>query len=75
MIALKILEVDNYLQKIGTDMRTMFRLAKEGKKTENWLNQNFSQRNMDIKKKKKEAVANALARKRYSTTKQRQETF
>ena len=62
MIAQKSSEVYTDLQKIGTDMITMFRLAKEEKQTENWLNQDFSQDDNDVKKKKK-AVARALARK------------
>ena len=63
MIAQKSSEVYTDLQKIGTDMITMFRLAKEEKQTENWLNQDFSQDDNDVKKKKR-AVARALSRKR-----------
>ena len=74
MIAQKSSEVYTDLQKIGTDMITMFRLAKEEKQTENWLNQDFSQDDNDVKKKKK-AVARALARKRYSTTKIKARNF
>ena len=55
MIAQKSLEVDTDLQKIGTDMITMFRLAKEEKQTKNWLNQDFSQDDNDVKKKKKKS--------------------
>ena len=74
MIAQKSSEVYTDLQKIGTDMITMFRLAKKEKQTENWLNQDFSQDDNDVKKKKK-AVARALARKRYSTTKIKARNF
>ena len=52
MIAQKSSEVDTDLQKIGTDMITMFRLAKEEEQTKNWLNQDFSQDDNDVKKKK-----------------------
>ena len=55
MIAQKSLEVDTDLQKIGTDMITIFRLAKEEKQTKNWLNQDFSQDDNDVKKKKKKS--------------------
>ena len=75
MIAQKSLEVDTDLQKIGTDMITMFRLAKEEKQTKNWLNQDFSQDDNDVKKKKKKAAARALARKKYSTTKIKARNF
>ena len=69
------LEVDTDLQKIGTDMITMFRVAKKkNKQTENWLNQGFSQDDNDVKKKKK-AAARAFARKRYSTTKVQARNF
>ena len=53
MMAQKMLEVDANLQKIGTDMITMFKVVKKKKKTENWLNQGFSQDDNDVKKKKK----------------------
>ena len=54
MMAQKMLEVDANIQKIGTDMITMFKvLKKKKKKTENWLNQGFSQDDNDVKKKKK----------------------
>ena len=49
MIGQKSSEVDTDLQKIGTDMITMFRVAKEEKQTENWLNQDFSQDDNDVK--------------------------
>ena len=52
-MAQKMLEVDANLQKIGTDMITMFKVVKKKKKTENWLNQGFSQDYYDVKKKKK----------------------
>ena len=52
MIDQKSSEVDTDLQKIGTDMITMFRLAKEEEQTKNWLNQDFSQDDNDVKKKK-----------------------
>ena len=74
MIAQKSSEADTDLQKIGTDMITMFRLGKEEKQTENRLNQDFSQDHNDIEKKKKAAVR-ALARKRYSTTKIKARNF
>ena len=49
---------------------TMFKVAKkEEKKTDKWLNQDFSQDDTNVEKKKKKAAARALARKRYSTTK------
>ena len=51
MIAQKMLEVDANLQKIGTDMITMFKVAATKKTTENWLNQGFSQDDNDVKKK------------------------
>ena len=73
MIAQKSLEVDTDLRKIDTDMITMFRLAKEEKQTKNWLNQDFSQDDNDVKKKK--AAARALARKKYSTTKIKARNF
>ena len=67
--------MDTDLQKIGTDMITMFRLRKEEKQTENWLMQDLSQDDNDVTKNGKAAVT-ALVRKRYSTTKtQKQETF
>ena len=54
MMAQKMLEVDANLQKIGTDMITMFKVVKKKKKpTENWLNQGFCQDDNDVKKKKK----------------------
>ena len=53
MIAQKSSEVNNDLQKIGTGVITMFKVAKEEKQTENWLNQDFSQDYNDVKKKKK----------------------
>ena len=74
MIAQKSSEADTDLQKIGTDMITMFRLGKEEKQTENRLNQDFSQDHNDNEKKKKAAVR-ALARKRYSTTKIKARNF
>ena len=74
MIAQKSSEVDTDLQQIVTDMITMFRVAKGEKQTGNWLNQDFSQEDNDVKKKKK-AAARALARKRYSTTKVRARNF
>ena len=46
----KSLEVDTNLQKIGTDIIMIFRVAKEEKQTENRLNQDFSQDD-DFKKK------------------------
>ena len=46
----KNLEVDTNLQKIGTDIIMIFRVAKEEKQTENRLNQDFSQDD-DFKKK------------------------
>ena len=49
MIAQKSSEVDTDLQKIGTDMITMFCLAKKEKQTENRVNQDFSQDNNDVK--------------------------
>ena len=49
MIAQKSSEVDTDLQKIGTDMITMFWLAKKEKQTENRVNQDFSQDNNDVK--------------------------
>ena len=52
MIAQKSSDVDTDLQKIGTDMITMFRLAKEEEQTKNWLNQDFSRDDNDVKKKK-----------------------
>ena len=52
MIAQKMLEVDANLQKVGTDMITMFKVAtKKTKTAENWLNQGFSQDDNDVKKK------------------------
>ena len=48
--------------------------SKRRKKTENWLNQDFSQDKNDVKKNKK-ATARALARKRYSTTKIKARNF
>ena len=60
MIAQKSLEVDTDLQKIGTDMITMFRLAKEEKQTKNWLNQDFSQDDNDVKKKKKKSSSESF---------------
>ena len=74
MIAQKSSEVDTNLQKIGTDMITMFRVAKKEKQTENRLNQDFSQDDNDVKKKTKVA-ARAPARKRYSTTKIKARNF
>ena len=74
MIAQKSSEVDTDLQKIGTGMITMFRLGKEEKQTENRLNQDFSQDDNDIEKKKKAAMR-ALARKRYSTSKIKARNF
>ena len=68
VIAQKSLEVDSDLQKIGKDIITMFRPAKEEKETENRLNQDFSQDDNNFNKEKK-AAARALARKRYSTKK------
>ena len=56
------------------DMIMMFRLTKEEKQTENWLNQDFSQDDNDFKKKKKTAVR-ALPTKRYSTTKTKARNF
>ena len=67
VIAQKSSEVDTNLQKIGKDMITMFRVAKEEKQTENWLNQDSTQDDNDVKKKK--AAARALARRRYNRTK------
>ena len=49
MIAQKSSEVDTDLQTIGTDMITMFWLAKKEKQTENRVNQDFSQDNNDVK--------------------------
>ena len=49
MIGQKSSEVDTDLQKIGTDMITMFWLAKKEKQTENRVNQDFSQDNNDVK--------------------------
>ena len=63
MIAQKNLEVDTDFQKIGTDMIAMFKEAKEENQTENRLNQDFSQNDDDVKKKKKVA-ARALGRKK-----------
>ena len=63
MIAQKSLEVDTDLQKIGTDMITMFRLAKEEKQTKNWLNQDFPQDDNDVKKKKKKQQREILLEK------------
>ena len=74
IIAQKSSEVDTDLQKIGTGMITMFRLGKEEKQTENRLNQDFSQDDNDIEKKKKAAMR-ALARKRYSTSKIKARNF
>ena len=74
MVAHKSSEVDTDLQQIVTDMITMFRVAKGEEQTGNWLNQDFSQEDNDVKKKKK-AAARALARKRYSTTKVRARNF
>ena len=56
------------------DMIMMFRLTKEEKQTENWLNQDFSQDDNNVKKKKKVA-ARALATKRYSATKTKARNF
>ena len=56
------------------DMIMMFRLTKEEKQTENWLNQDFSQGDNNVKKKKK-AAARALATKRYSATKTKARNF
>ena len=44
--------VDIDVQKLGTDMITMFRVAKEEKQTENLLNRAFSQGDNDVDKKK-----------------------
>ena len=74
VIAQKSSDVDTNLQKIGADMRTMFRVAKKEKQTENRLNQDFSQDDNDVKKKTKVA-ARAPARKRYSTTKIKARNF
>ena len=63
MIAQKSLEVDTDLRKIDTDMITMFRLAKEEKQTKNWLNQDFSQDDNDVKKKKKKQQRELLLEK------------
>ena len=54
MITQKSSEVDTKLQKIGTDMITIFRVVKEGKQTENWLNQNFFQDDNDVKNRKQQ---------------------
>ena len=54
MITQKSSEVDTKLQKIGTDMITIFRVVKEGKQTENRLNQNFFQDDNDVKNRKQQ---------------------
>ena len=54
MITQKSSEVDTKLQKIGTDIITMFRVVKEGKQTENRLNQNFFQDDNDVKNRKQQ---------------------
>ena len=54
MITQKSSEVDTKLQKIGTDMITIFRVVKEGKETENRLNQNFFQDDNDVKNRKQQ---------------------
>ena len=69
VIAQKSSKVDTDHQKISMRILTMFKVAKkEEKKTDKWLNQDFSQDDNNVEKKKK-AAARALARKRYSTTK------
>ena len=54
MITQKSSEVDTKLQKIGTDMITIFRVVKEGKQTENRLNQYFFQDDNDVKNRKQQ---------------------
>ena len=54
MITQKSSEVDTDLQKIGTDMTRMFRVAKEEKQTKNRLNQNLSQDDNEVKKRKQQ---------------------
>ena len=54
IITQKSSEVDTDLQKISTDMITMFRLAKEEKQTEDWINQDFYQDNNNVKKRKQQ---------------------
>ena len=49
MITQKSSEVDTKLQKIDTDMITIFKVVKEGKQTEYRLNQNFFQDDNDVK--------------------------
>ena len=49
MITQKSSEVDTKLQKIDTDMITIFKVVKEGKQTEDRLNQNFFQDDNDVK--------------------------
>ena len=67
VIAQKCSKVDTDYHKISMSILTMFRVAKkEEKETDKWLNQDFSQDDNNVEKKK--AGARALARKRYSTT-------
>ena len=54
MITQKSSEVDTDLQKIGTDITRMFRVAKEEKQTKNRLNQNLSQDDNEVKKRKQQ---------------------
>ena len=54
IITQKSSEVDTDLQKISMDMITMFRLAKEEKQTEDWINQDFYQDNNNVKKRKQQ---------------------
>ena len=54
MITQKSSEVDTDLQKIGTDMTRMFRVAKEEKQTKNRLNQNLCQDDNEVKKRKQQ---------------------
>ena len=54
MITQKSSEVDTDLQKIGTDMTRMFRVAKEEKQTKNRLNKNLSQDDNEVKKRKQQ---------------------
>ena len=63
MVAHKSSEVDTDLQQIVTDMITMFRVAKGEEQTGNWLNQDFSQEDNDVKKKKKKQQQELLLEK------------
>ena len=54
IITPKSLEVDTDLQKIGMDMITMLRAAKKEGETKNQLNEDFSQDNNNVKKRKKQ---------------------